>query len=286
MPSELAYRVDRLSRDHRATPLLGQTEVERSIDPGLTDDQRLRYSRQMRLPQVGEAGQRRLLASRALIIGVGGLGSPAAMYLAAAGVGHLVLSDFDRVEVSNLQRQIVHRAADLGRLKTESAKDTLLALNPEVQVTAIDWELDGEALDHEVRRADVVLDCSDNFPTRFTVNAACVRARRPLVTAAAIRMEGQVTTVLPWITDAPCYRCLYRDDSQDSAETCAAEGVLAPVVGILGCIQATEAVKVLLGLGETLCGHLVLLDGSAMEWRKLRLRKDPHCPVCGRPGAA
>jgi molybdopterin/thiamine biosynthesis adenylyltransferase len=265
---------------------MGQRNPPGALGPVLTEAERLRYSRQMRLPGVGEDGQRRLLAARVLIIGVGGLGSPAAMYLAAAGVGHLVLSDFDRVELSNLQRQIVHRSSDVGRLKTESAKENLLGLNPEVQVTAIDWELDGADLADEVARANVVLDCSDNFPTRFAVNAACVRAGTPLVTAAAIRMEGQVTTVLPGVPDAPCYRCLYRDDRQEMAESCAAEGVLAPVVGILGCIQATEAVKVLLGLGDTLSGFLLVLDAATMEWRKLRLRKDPQCPVCGHAETA
>jgi molybdopterin/thiamine biosynthesis adenylyltransferase len=249
----------------------------------LTSERRLRYSRQLRLPQVGEDGQERLLGSRVLIIGMGGLGSPAAMYLAAAGVGHLTLSDFDRVEISNLQRQIVHRASDLGRLKTRSARDNLVSLNPEVGVTAIDWELDGEALRDEVRRADVVLDCSDNFPTRFTLNGACVREGTPLISAAVIRLEGQVTTFLPRVPHSPCYRCLYRDDSDGAAETCASEGVLAPVAGILGCTQATEAVKVLLGIGQTLCGYLLLLDAETMDWRKVRLYRDPHCPICGHP---
>jgi molybdopterin/thiamine biosynthesis adenylyltransferase len=249
---------------------------------GLNEAQRLRYSRQIRLPKIGEEGQARLLASRILVVGVGGLGSPAAMYLAAAGVGHLVLSDFDRVEASNLQRQIVHRHADVGELKAQSARANLLDLNPDIQVTAIDWELDGDALDAEIALSDVVLDCSDNFPTRFSVNSACVGSGTPLVSAAAIRFEGQVTTFLPWVPESPCYRCLYGDDSRDAAESCAAEGILPPLVGILGSVQATEAIKILLGLGVTLCGRLLLLDAATMEWRAVRLRRDPRCPVCGQ----
>ncbi len=236
------------------------------------------YSRQIRLPQIGEQGQQRLLDSRALIIGMGGLGSPAAMYLAAAGVGNLVISDFDRVEPSNLQRQIVHRAVDIGEAKAESASRTLHALNPDVEITAIDWQFDDDELEDQVRLSDVVLDCSDNFPTRFAVNEACVKASTPLVSGAAIRMEGQAATFLSDGT-SPCYRCLYRDAGAEY-ETCAAEGILAPVVGVIGTIQAVEAIKVLVGVGETLCGRLLLFDGNAMEFQTVRLPKDPQCPVC------
>jgi molybdopterin/thiamine biosynthesis adenylyltransferase len=245
----------------------------------MNGDQRLHYSRQIRLPQVGEAGQRRLLNSRALIIGMGGLGSPAAMYLAAAGTGHLVISDFDRVELSNLQRQIVHRASDIGQAKALSASKTLRALNPDIEVTPVDWQFDEAELVEQIRRADVVLDCSDNFETRFAINDACVSAGTPLVSGAAIRFEGQITTFIPKIETSPCYRCLYRDEDA-RYETCAAEGVLAPVVGVIGSIQAVEAIKVLLGIGESLCGKLLLFDSQAMVFHSIKLSKDPACPVC------
>ncbi len=248
----------------------------------MNQDQIAHYSRQIRLPQIGEAGQERLLNSRALIIGMGGLGSPTAMYLAAAGVGHLVFSDFDRVDASNLQRQIVHRTADIGEAKALSASRTLRALNPEIQLTPIDWEFDENELTEQVRLADVVVDCSDNFPTRFAVNQASVVARTPLVSGAAIRLEGQVTTFLPDRPDSPCYRCLYQEEGADY-ETCALEGILAPVVGVIGSLQAVEAIKVLLGLGETLCGRLMLLDSRSMVFHTVKLPKDPHCPVCSTP---
>ena len=245
----------------------------------MNSQQRSHYSRQIRLPQIGEGGQHRLLNSRVLIIGMGGLGSPAAMYLAAAGVGHLVISDFDRIEPSNLQRQIVHRAADIGNAKALSASATLSALNPDINVTPLDWQLDGDELEEQVGLADVVLDCSDNFPTRFEVNQICVKTGTPLVSGAAIRLEGQVTTFLPTRDDSPCYRCLYRDDGANY-ETCSEEGVLAPVVGVIGSIQAVEAIKVLVQAGESLCGRLLLLDGESMILQTVKLPKDPACPVC------
>jgi adenylyltransferase/sulfurtransferase len=244
----------------------------------MNKEQLSHYSRQIRLPQIGEQGQQHLLDSRALIIGMGGLGSPAAMYLAAAGVGRLVISDFDRVEPSNLQRQIVHRSVDIGEAKAESASRTLRALNPEVEVTPVDWQFDDKELVEQVRLSDVVLDCSDNFPTRFTVNEACVKEKTPLVSGAAIRMEGQATTFLH-DGESPCYRCLYRDEGAEY-ETCAAEGILAPVVGVIGTIQAVEAIKVLVGTGETLNGRLLLFDSNAMEFQTVRLPRDPECPVC------
>ena len=251
----------------------------------LTLDPEIHYSRQVRLPQVGEQGQRRLLASKALIVGMGGLGSPAAMYLAAAGVGHLVISDYDRVEPSNLQRQIAHRAADIGEPKAFSARATLEALNPDVRVVALDWQLDEAELEDEVRAADVVLDCSDNFPTRFALNKASVRTSTPLVVGAAIRMEGQLSTFVPAREDSPCYRCLYTGGGE-MAETCSQEGVLAPLVGVIGTLQAVEAIKVLLGIGEILCGRLLLFDATELEWRTLRLRKNPNCRVCGKEASA
>ena len=246
----------------------------------MDDDQLLRYSRQIMLPQVDVAGQETLLASRALIIGAGGLGSPAAMYLAAAGIGHIAIADPDAVEISNLQRQLLHSGNDLGRAKAVSAQDTLNAINPDVRVTAIEAHLTGEPLAEEVHLADIVLDCSDNFATRFAVNAACVRHRTPLVSGAAVRMEGQLAVFLPGTADSPCYACLYHQ-GEDEDQTCSGNGVLSPVVGVIGSLQALEAIKVLLSLGDSLCGRLVLFDGLTHDWRTLSLKRDPDCQVCG-----
>lgn len=247
----------------------------------MTDDDLLRHSRQILLPEFDIDGQQRLRRSRALIVGLGGLGSPAAMYLAAAGVGRLTLVDFDRVDLSNLQRQIVHRTADIGRLKVESARDTLRALDPSIEVATLPKTLTDAELLEQVRQADVVVDACDNLPTRLAINAACVRVGVPLVTGAAIRLEGQVLVWRPG-RECACYRCLYRD-ADIPPETCAQTGVLAPVVGIIGSLQALEAIKVLADLGETLDGRLLLLDAKRMEWRTLKVRRDPTCPVCGMP---
>ena len=244
----------------------------------MNDEQLLRYSRQIMLPQVDVAGQQLLLDSHALIIGLGGLGSPIAMYLAAAGVGRLTLADFDRIDLSNLQRQIAHGQADLGRLKVESAADRLRELNPEVAVTTLPERLEGEDLAAAVAAADVVLDASDNFATRFAINRACVGARTPLVSGAAIRLEGQVT-VFTNEDGGPCYRCLYDDIPEEEAR-CSETGVLAPLVGIIGSVQALEAIKLLAGLGRPLAGRLLTLDAARMEWREIRYRRDPNCPVC------
>lgn len=251
----------------------------------MNDDQLLRYSRQIMLPQFDIEGQTQLLKSRALIIGMGGLGSPVAMYLAAAGVGQLALADFDKVDLSNLQRQITHTQADIGRPKVESAADTLQALNPEIEIITHNQKLDDDALTQAVTLADVVIDASDNFATRFAVNQACVETGTPLVSGAAIRLEGQVVVFPNSSADSPCYRCLYDDDPQTGADgsswtNCSESGVLAPVVGIIGSIQATEAIKVLTGLGTTLAGRLLILDASTLEFREMRLRQDPQCPVC------
>jgi adenylyltransferase/sulfurtransferase len=246
----------------------------------MNDEQLLRYSRQIMLPQVDVLGQQRLLEAHALVIGLGGLGSPVAMYLAAAGVGELVLCDFDRVELPNLQRQILHHTADLGRSKVASAADRLRALNPEVRLELIDGHLEGEALAQQVARAQVVVDASDNFATRFAVNAACVHAGIPLVSGAAIRFEGQVSVFHPGRPGSPCYRCLYRE-GEELRETCSETGVIAPLVGIVGSIQALEAIKVILDLGQSLAGRLLVLDALNMEWRSLKLPRDPACPVCG-----
>ena len=244
----------------------------------MTDDELLRYSRQILLPEFDIEGQERLRQAHTLIIGLGGLGSAVAMYLAAAGVGKLTLVDFDIVDLSNLQRQIIHRTAALGQAKVESARDTLLALNPLVKIIAIPKALDEAQLLEQVQRADVVVDASDNWPTRLAINAACVQSARPLVSGAAIRWEGQV---LIWRPDKEggCYRCLYRDAAMNP-ETCTQTGILAPVVGVIGSLQAVEAIKVLTGIGETLNGRLLLFDAKRMEWRTMNLRRWRECPVC------
>ncbi len=244
----------------------------------MNDEQLLRYSRQIMLPQIDVEGQEKLLASRVLIIGMGGLGSPVAMYLASAGIGHLVLVDDDKVELSNLQRQIAHGMSDIDSTKVESAKQTLLDLNPEITVTTFDYRLDDEQLSDEIKQADIVIDGTDNFSTRFAINAACVKNQTPLVSGAAIRMEGQVS-VFNKTAESPCYRCLYNDEGELDT-SCSTNGVLSPVVGIIGSIQATEAIKVLLEIGDSLDGKLLMLDALHMELRTLKLKKDPQCPVC------
>ncbi len=242
-----------------------------------------RYSRHIMLPQMDYEGQERLVNAHALVIGAGGLGSPVAMYLASSGVGRITLVDFDTVELTNLQRQILHGQADLGRKKVDSARDTLLALNPTITVETIDRALDEDELAEQVAQADVVVDTTDNFATRFAINRACVAAGKPLVSGSVIRMEGQITVFRPDLEEGPCYHCLYKE-GEELAETCTQNGVLAPVVGIIGCMQATEAIKVLTGMGEDLNGRLLLLDALTMEWRTLKLRRDPGCPVCAVPG--
>jgi adenylyltransferase/sulfurtransferase len=243
------------------------------------DAELLRYSRQIRLPALGVEGQERLHASRVLVIGLGGLGSPVAMYLAASGVGHLVLVDFDQVELSNLHRQVIHHTADVGRLKVDSARERLAALNPEVRVTTHARVIEDEELLAEARAADVVVDASDNFATRFALNAASIAAGTPLVSGAAVRLEGQVSVFDPRRPGSPCYRCLYPEASERE-ETCSQLGVLAPLLGVVGSIQATETLKLLLGVGDPLVGRLLVIDVLTMEWRTLRLRRDPACPAC------
>ena len=246
----------------------------------MNDEQLLRYSRQIMLPAIDVAGQQKLLDSRVLLIGLGGLGAPVAMYLAASGVGHLVLVDHDQVELSNLQRQIVHDTNSIGMPKVESAKRRLTELNPDTKFTTIDHKLDREELVAQIRLADAIVDATDNFETRFLLNEVCFNEQKPLVSGAAIRTEGQVSVFLPGENN-PCYRCLYHE-GETVEETCSENGVLAPLVGIIGSIQAMETVKVLTGIGETLNGRLLLLDAANMEWRTLNLKKDPACPVCGQ----
>lgn len=249
----------------------------------MNDEQLLRYSRQIMLPDVDLDGQDKLLAARVLIIGLGGLGSPVAMYLAAAGVGHLTLVDFDAVDLTNLQRQIVHTTARIGMNKAVSAAQTLRELNPSIKISTIETLLDADELVAQVKLATVVVDCTDNFQTRFAINAACVAAKVPLVSGAAIRLEGQVAVFDARAETSPCYRCLYEEDSDDL--TCAANGVLAPLVGIIGSMQALETIKLICGFGSNLAGRLLLLDARHSQWRELKLPKDHHCPVCGQPAS-
>jgi len=246
----------------------------------MNDNQLLRYSRQIMLPQIDIEGQQKLLAASVLIVGAGGLGSPAAIYLAAAGVGNIAIYDNDVVDLSNLQRQIAHHTPDIGTDKVISTRQTLNQLNPEVRIRAVKQRLEGERLESEVMRADVVLDCSDNFSTRFAINKACVKQQTPLVSGAAIRFEGQVTVFTPGKNDSPCYNCLYNSDGED-LQNCATNGVIAPITGIVGSIQALEAMKLIMNIGETLTGRLLLLDGLTMEWNTMKLRKNPNCPTCG-----
>ena len=245
----------------------------------LSDEQLLRYSRQIMLPDVEINGQETWLNSSVLVLGLGGLGSPVAMYLAAAGIGELVLVDDDEVELSNLQRQIAHHRKRIGQPKVDSARNTVAALNPDVKVRTLFSRLSEEELTSLVATVDLVVDCTDNFSTRFAINRACFKHKKPLVSGAAIRMEGQIAVYDPVNPESPCYQCLYKE-GEDEDLTCSESGVLSPVVGIIGSIQALEALKVLASVGKTLAGRLMLLDAKTMEWRTLKLRKDPKCPVC------
>lgn len=246
----------------------------------LTDDELLRYSRQILLKQIDVDGQLRLKQSRVLIVGLGGLGSPVALYLAAAGVGELHLADFDTVDLTNLQRQIAHDSVSIGRTKVDSAMARLHALNPEVRLVAHRAALDADCLADAVAAVDLVLDCSDNFATREAVNATCVATGRPLVSGAAIRLEGQLSVFDPRQVDSPCYHCLYGHGSEAEL-TCSEAGVVGPLVGVVGSLQALEALKLLAGFGEPLVGRLLLIDAFGSRFRELKVRRDPECPVCG-----
>ncbi len=247
----------------------------------MNDDQLLRYSRQIMLPSVDIDGQERLLASTVLIVGLGGLGSPIALYLAAAGVGHFVLADHDAVDVSNLQRQIAHHTASVGKPKVESAAESIRALNPDTQITLLKERLAGDALMRAVEHVDLVLDGTDNFAARYAINDACFGAGKPLVSGAAIRMEGQVAVFDPRVGDSPCYRCLYPQADDAAPLNCSENGVAAPLVGIIGTVQAMEAWKLLIGTGTALVGHVLYFDALQMEWHKLRLRRNPACRIHG-----
>ena len=246
----------------------------------MNDEQLLRYSRQIMLPQCDMAGQQKLLAAHVLIVGAGGLGSPAAMYLAAGGVGQITVYDNDEVDFSNLQRQIAHYTDDVGTDKAISTRNTLKQLNPDVGVIAVKQRLQGKQLDQEVKNADVILDCSDNFATRFAINKACVAFQKTLVSGAAIRFEGQVSVFNPGFNDNPCYNCLYKNEGEEM-QNCATNGVIAPITGIVGSIQALEAMKLILEVGETLTGRLLLIDGLTMNIKTMRFKKNPACPTCG-----
>ncbi|MEL0081719.1 MAG: molybdopterin-synthase adenylyltransferase MoeB [Gammaproteobacteria bacterium] len=246
------------------------------------NDLLMRYSRQILLPQFDVEGQDKLLDARVLVIGMGGLGTPVGMYLAGAGVGELVIADHDQVDLSNLHRQVIHTTADIERPKVESAREQMLAINPTIKVTVIEAALNTDSLSKWVEQATVVVDASDNFATRFAINAACVKAKVPLVSGAAIRLEGQLTVYDSRDPDSPCYRCLFSDETGEE-ESCSQTGVLGPVVGTIGSLQALEAIKLITGIGEPLVGRLLLFDAMQSEWQRLRLKRDPDCPVCGEP---
>jgi len=250
----------------------------------MNNEQLTRYSRHIMLPQLDYEGQLKLTESRALIIGAGGLGSPVAMYLTSSGVGHITMVDFDHVELSNLQRQILHGTKDIYKAKVESAKETLNELNPNVEINAINKKLEEDELREQVKLADIVLETTDNFQSRFLLNRICVQEKKPLISGSVIRFEGQLSTFRNDLDDQPCYHCLYKESDEGEAshwETCAASGVLAPAVGIIGSMQATEALKVIMGIGSDLSGRLIVFDAMYMEWREMKLKKDPDCPVCG-----
>lgn len=248
----------------------------------MTDEELLRYSRHILLPQVGIEGQEKLSTARALVLGAGGLGSPAALYLASAGIGTIALVDGDTVDLTNLQRQILHRTAAIGHPKVLSGLATLGEINPDCRVVPLQERLEGSRLEEEVTAADVVLDCSDNFATRHAVNRACVKFRKPLVSGAAIRFDGQVAVFDTRRDDTPCYHCLFPESEDVEEIRCAVMGVFAPITGIVGATQAAEALKLVIGCGEPLAGRLLLLDGLAMEWRSIAVPRDPGCPVCGQ----
>ena len=251
----------------------------------MNDDQLLRYSRHILLDELGVEGQARLAAARVLVVGAGGLGSPVLLYLATAGVGHITVVDGDTVDLTNLQRQIAHATARIGQPKVASAAQAMGALNPEVEVVALAQRVDAPALDALVAGADLVVDCCDNFATRQAVNAACVRHQRPLVSGAAIGFDGQVSVYDSRQPDAPCYACLFPPDVTVEETRCATMGVFAPLVGIIGTVQAAEALKLLTGVGRSLAGRLQMLDAREMAWTEIRMQRQADCPVCARRGA-
>lgn len=249
----------------------------------MNDAQLLRYSRHILLDDIGVEGQEQLLASHALVIGAGGLGSPVALYLGSAGVGRITVVDNDLVDETNLQRQIAHNLARVGRPKAESAREAIAAINPDVHVIPVVQRADPDLLDTLVAQADVVLDCTDNFATRHAINRACVRHRKPLVSGAAIRMDGQLSVFDNRAADTPCYACVFPESTGVEETRCATMGVFAPLVGIVGTMQAAEALKMLAGLGSRLTGRLLMLDGRDMAFNEITLPRNPLCSVCGHP---
>lgn len=248
----------------------------------MDDQQLLRYSRHILLPELGIEGQERLLAARALVLGAGGLGSPAALYLASGGIGAITLVDDDTVDLTNLQRQILHTVHSVGQTKVESGRAALARINPDVRVDTVCERVKGERLHELVAASDIVLDCSDNFATRHALNRACVAHRKPLVSGAAIRFDGQINVFDLRRDDSPCYNCLFPEEGQTEEMRCAVMGVFAPLTGIVGTTQAAEALKLIVGIGESICGRLLLLDALTMNWRSIKLQRDAQCRVCGR----
>jgi molybdopterin-synthase adenylyltransferase len=247
----------------------------------MNDEQLLRYSRHILLDEVGIEGQQKLLASHVLIIGAGGLGCPVALYLGSAGVGRITIVDDDRVDATNLQRQIAHTTARIGRLKVDSVREAVAAINPDVTVVAVAQRAEGELLGVLVQQADLVLDCSDNFATRHAINRACVKHRKPLVSGAAMRFDGQIAVYDGRRADSPCYACVFPETEQAPEANCATMGVFAPLVGVVGTVQAAEALKLLCGVGEPLTGRLLMLDGKFMQWSEMALTRNRACSVCG-----
>jgi adenylyltransferase/sulfurtransferase len=248
----------------------------------MDDNQLLRYSRHILLPEIGIDGQEKLRASRVLVVGAGGLGAPVSLYLAASGVGRMVICDHDTVDLTNLQRQIVHFTDSIGKTKVESARETLARINPEVRVEPVAERIGGERLEGLVRDADAVVDCTDNFVTRHAINRACVRFRRPLVSGAAVRFDGQIAVFDLRRAESACYHCLFPEEGEFEEMRCAVMGVFAPIVGIIGASQAAETLKLLMEIGESLNGRLLTLDALSMQWRAIKLKKDEACRVCGR----
>ena len=247
----------------------------------MNDEDLLRYARHILLNDFGIEGQEKLLAARVLIVGVGGLGSPVAMYLASAGVGTLMLADHDTVEISNLQRQIIHTSERLGMLKADSGKQAIHALNPSIRVETLLNRMEDKSLSQAISQVDLVVDCTDNFATRHAINRACVSHRVPLVSGAAVRFDGQISVFDPRDPNSPCYHCLFPEAQDVEPMSCATMGVFAPLVGIIGTMQAAEAIKVLAGTGNPLVGRLLILDALDMRWHSVKVRRDPGCAVCG-----
>jgi len=245
------------------------------------DQQLLRYSRHILLPEIDISGQEKLIQSSAFILGAGGLGSPAALYLAASGIGKLVICDHDQVDLTNLQRQILHNTASIGKSKADSAKNTLQRINPQIKIISLSEYATPDLLNKEISDVDIVVDASDNFSARHLLNQACLIHHKPLISGAAVRFTGQVTVFNLRQDNSPCYHCLFPDSGKSDDPECAVMGVFSPLTGIIGCIQAAETIKVLLEIGETLHGRLLLLDGLTMRFRSFTLSKDPHCPACG-----